>query len=185
MIKIILFIAVVICLPVTAYADGGGPLLLIINGLAFLYGGIIIVLVEWLIYILWAKIPKRDAFFDALTANLISTVLIGFGVPFLVAALSFGVGAILPTTISAYALALGTWAYEGVIFPNVMFASTFFWWVVTFFLTVYVEKKVLQHRWKSRQFVAAKSARSLSWVSNTITYLGLLAVIGGFIILKK
>jgi hypothetical protein len=45
MIKIIIFIVVLICSPSLAYADGGGPLLLIINGISFIYGGIIIVLI--------------------------------------------------------------------------------------------------------------------------------------------
>jgi hypothetical protein len=129
----------------------------------------------------WAKIPGEDALFDSIAANLISTALIGFGVPLAVALISILTGAALPAIIGSYAMALGTWAYEGVQFPKIMFASTIFWWVVTFFLTVYVEKQVLLRRWKKREYICVKSARQLSWVSNIITYLGLLAVLYSFL----
>ncbi len=70
-------------------------------------------------------------------------------------------------------------------FPKVMWTSTIFWWIVTFFLTVYVEKRVLMKRWKSRNYEAAMTARALSWRSNTITYLGLLICLASFILYDK
>lgn len=168
--------------PCTARADGGGPLLLIINGLAFIYGGILIVLVEWLIYVRYARIEKKRALWDSLIVNAVSAVTVGFGLPLAVAAVSGLAGVALPRTIGSYAAALGTWIYEGVSFPRLTFASTAFWWVVTFFLTVYVEKLVLQKLWRRRQFSPAISASALSWKSNLVTYSGLLIVIIGAIV---
>ena len=169
-------------LPGTARADGGGPLLLIISGLAFLYGGILIILAEWLIYIRYAKIGKVRALWDSLIVNIVSTVTVGFGLPLLIAAVSWAAGAALPGSIGSYAAALGTWLYEGVPFPRLTFASTAFWWVITFFLTVYAEKIVLQKLWQRRQFSPAISAAALSWKSNLVTYSGLLVVIIGTIV---
>ena len=171
--------------PKTTYADGGGPLLLIINGMTFIYGGIVIIGVEWLIYVRWAKIPKSAAFVDALITNLVSTAVIGFGVPLFIAAISGALSAVLPETIGSYAMAMGTWVYDGLPFPKVMWTSTIFWWITTFFLTIYVEKRVLMKRWKSRNYEAAWSARVLSWRSNAITYLGLFMIIVGFFLYDK
>lgn len=167
--------------PCTARADGGGPLLLIINGLAFLYGGILIVLVEWLIYVRCAGIEKMRALWDSLIVNVVSTAAVGFGLPLAVAAVSGVAGVALPRSIGSYASALGTWIYEGASFPKLTFASTAFWWIVTFFLTVYAEKKVLQKLWRRRQFSPAISAAALSWKSNLVTYSGLLIIIVGTI----
>ena len=160
--------------PSIAYADGGGPLLLIMNGITFLYGGILIVIVEWLIYIYWAKIPKLPAFWDALIANIASTLLVGFGLPLLIAAVSAAASFALPPALGDYALALGTWVYEGAHFPKLIMASIYFWYFVTFFLTVFVETIALKKLWKERQYEAVKSACSLSWISNAVTYFGLL-----------
>lgn len=185
MITLILISIILLLLPAAAYADGGGPLLLIINGMTFLYGGIVIIGVEWLIYVHWAKIPKYDAYKDALIANLISTGLVGFGLPLSIAAISGGLSVALPNTIGSYAMAMGTWVYDGMPFPKVMWTSTIFWWVATFFLTVHVEKRVLIKRWKARNYEAAMSARAVSWISNAITYLGLLIFLAGFILYDK
>jgi hypothetical protein len=182
MTRCLLILTSFLLIPEIALADGGGPLLLIINGMAFHYGGILIIATEWFIYFQWAKIPKYEAFWDALLVNLISTLLVGFGVPLLIALISVGVGAILPNTINSYALALGTWVWEGLPFPKVMWASTIFWWIITFILTVIVERKTLERRWISRNYKPVISARNLSWRSNGLTYFGLLIVIVGSII---
>lgn len=168
--------------PGIARADGGGPLLLIISGLAFLYGGILIVLVEWLIYVRCARIEKARALWDSLIVNAVSTVTVGFGLPLAVAAVSGIAGIALPRSIGSYAAALGTWIYEGASFPKLTFVSTAFWWAITFFVTVYVEKQVLQKLWRRRQFSPVISAAALSWKSNLATYSGLLVVIVGTIV---
>lgn len=177
--SVVIAAAVALLAPISAFANGGGPLLLIINGLTFLYGGLVIIAVEWALYVHWARIPAKIAFWDAVTANLVSTVLVGLGVPLLLATVSGVSSVVLPEAIGSFAMALGTWVWEGMSFPAVTFSSTAFWWVVTFFLTVLNEKAVINKRWKARHFKSELSAGSLSWRCNAVTYAGLLLVIGG------
>lgn len=79
-------------------------------------------------------------------------------------------------------MALETWIWDGMDFPTVTFASTAFWWLVTFFLTVLNEKAVLRRRWKAREIQPKLSAAAISWRCNAVTYTGLLLVLGGTIL---
>lgn len=160
--------------PGVAQATGGGPLLLIVNGLAFLYGSVLIILVESAIYWSIAGLPIKDAFRDSLMVTLYSTVVVGIGVP-IVIALVGGAGSFLSGTTGQFFSAMGTWVYEGNEFLNLTFAFTGFWLLVTFYMTVRFEAAVLAKRWNARALQAPMSAGAISWRANSITYAGLAA----------
>jgi len=164
--------ALMFLLPTASYADGGAPLLLIFNFVTFLYGSILIILVEWIIYILLASVPRGDAFWDAVVANLASTVFIGFGFPLAIGIIG-AIGSNLPHGIGDISLVMGTWVYENIKHPKLTKAMTLFWMVVSFLLTVYFEAKILRKRWNERGFTGKISVNKLSWYSNSVTYIGI------------
>ncbi len=170
---IFLLAALSLLLPAAAYADGGGPLLLIFNFVTFLYGSILIILIEWLLYIFLAFVPREYAFWDALVVNVLSTVVIGFGFPLVIGVIG-AVGSLLPWGIGDVSMALGTWVYDNIKHPKLTKAMTIFWMAVTFILTVRYEARLLKKRWAERHFTGKISADRLSWYSNSATYAGML-----------
>ena len=164
-------------LPGPASANAGGPLLLIFNGMAFLYGSILIVLIEWGFYAWKARIPSKDALRDAFVVNLYSTVVVGLLFPLTIGTVS-GVGMRLSGEAEAGHLfaAAGTWIYEGLKHPRLTFGFTLFWLAVTFVLTVFFEAWVAARRWRKRGVEPPVSARRLSWLCNSATYAGLFLV---------
>lgn len=168
--------ALIILIHSVAFADGGGPLLLIFNFLAFLYGSILIVLVEWFLYVRLASVPRDLAFWDSLVANVLSTIVVGFGLPLAIGLISSFGHFITWGGFGDVLLALGTWAYGGIKYPKLSLTMTAFWLVVTFFLTVWYEAKILRKRWDRRGFVGKIKPVKLSWYCNSITYAGLYIV---------
>jgi hypothetical protein len=164
--------ALMFLLPTVSYADGGAPLLLIFNFVTFLYGSVAIILAEWLIYIFLASVPRGDAFWDAVVANLASTVLIGFGFPLAIGIVGY-LGSSLPYGIGDIFLVVGTWVYENIKHPKLTKAMTLFWMAVTFLLTVLFEARILRKRWNERGFTGTISVNKLSWYSNGVTYIGI------------
>lgn len=166
-------VALMLLTPSIALADGGGPLLLIFNFLAFLYGSILIILVEWLLYARLASVPRNLAFRDALITNVLSTIVVGFGFPFAIGLVTW-LGLFIPWGVGDVLLALGTWVYEGIKYPKLSMSMTGFWLLVTFFLTVRYETKILRKRWENRGFTGRMTPEKLNWICNSITYAGLL-----------
>jgi len=165
----------------SARADGGGPLLLIINGMAFAFGFVAIVAVEWVLLVTWTSLPTRAAFIDSAFVNTVSTAIVGFGVPILVAVVSALVSMPFPDPVMSFALALGTWVFDNMKFPKVMYASLIFWWIVTFVLTVKLEAWLLERRWRKREFISPMPPGRVSLRINTVTYVGLFFVVGAYI----
>jgi len=166
----------VLLTPVAALADGGGPLLLLLNGPAFFYGSILIVVAEWGVYYWQARIPAAEAFMDALVVNSLSTVVIGFLFPMAIAAIGM-VGTLLPGRVGQLFLAVGTWIYSGSAYPRLAIGLTLMWFLISFLLTVAFETRLLSRRWASRGVAPCISARRLSWRSNVLTYTGLAVVV--------
>jgi len=159
--------------PSICWADGGGPLLLFINFFAFLYGSVLIVLIEWWVYCKFAKIPTREAFWASVHINIGSTLVVGFGFPFLLGIVTAIFG-FIPGAVGTVSLAIGTWVYENVKYPKLTYSMTVIWLAVTFVLTVYYEKKLLVERLAKRGIQSEMDLQRLSWYANGITYLGLL-----------
>ncbi len=164
--------ALTLLFPSAAFADGGGPLLLIFNFLAFLYGSILIILVEWFLYVRLAAVPRELAFFDALVTNILSTLVVGFGFPFVIGFIGY-LGSVVSPEVGEVSMALGTWVYENMKYPKLSFSMTALWLIVTFFLTVRYEAKIIRNRWAGREFTGKIRPEKLSWYCNSITYAGL------------
>lgn len=158
--------------PSIAFADGGGPLLLIINFEAFLYGSIIIILVEWFLYMCLASVPREQAFWDSLIANVLSTLVVGFGFPLAIGLIGL-LGSIIPWGVGDISMALGTWVFENSKYPKITTYMTAIWLVLTFFITVRYEAKILRKRWDSRGFTGKITPDRISWYCNSVTYAGL------------
>ncbi len=179
--RILLFIILASLSSNLVYADGGGPLLLIINFMYFLYGSVWILLSEWIVYRYKGNIPWKTAFWDVLIVNALSTIVIGLGFPFLIALLSgaFGfTGGRESTDIGGLFLAIGTWIVgDNSPYPKVAITMTCVWLVVTFVLTVYFETWLLSKRWAKRGFVAPIKPLVLNWYANCLSYVGLLILL--------
>ena len=161
---------VLLMLAANAYANGGGPLLLIFNFMAFAFGSIVIIAVEAFTYRALAKLELSQAIKDAFWVNLWSTLIIGFGFPFLISSLAGIVGEIYEPAAD-YALAVGTWIFDGIKHPKLTIAFVYLWLVVAYFLTVFLESVVLSKRWRKRKQNSPVTAERINWIGNTITYL--------------
>ena len=169
--------ALLFLLPSYAFADGGGPVLLIVNGLYFLYGCIAILLSEWLVYRYKGTLTWKDAFWDVLWVNVSSTLVIGLGFPLLIAALS-GLGSLLPGELGTVVFALGTWVVgDNSPHPELVMPMTGLWLGVTFLLTVYFETWVVKKRWTKRGFEAPVKPLTLNWFANGVSYSGLVVLL--------
>ena len=158
------------------FANGGGPLLLYWNLAAFIFGSIFIVIIEAYVYRTKGGISKTNSLKDSFIANLWSTVLIGFGFPLVLAAITGGLSEALPSQ-QGYFLAIGTWLVDWMQFPKATVAFVYFWLVVSFLLTVPLEQYVLSKRWSKRGEPASANATRLCWLGNSATYALLLVAL--------
>lgn len=161
-----------------AYANGGLPLLLVIDVVAFAYGGIVVLLIEGLIYFRLGKLPLKDAFALALFVNFVSTLTVGVLFPFAIALIFGIVGTLVGGTIGSTLISVGTWVIgrddpEG----KVSMAYTYFWLGVAFLLTVVQEDRLLATAWKSEAAEPVISITALSWCANAASYIALAAII--------
>lgn len=167
--------------PTVTFADGGGPLLLFINLFYFLFGSVAILGGEWLVYRYRGGLFWKNGFFDALIANFSSTVVVGFGLPFAIAALSASLGYLthnVSEKISGLLIALGTWVVgDHPLYPKIALIMIPVWLIVTFLLTVRFEAWILQKRGKRRGEHPTITPLKLSWFSNSLSYLGLVAIL--------
>lgn len=178
-----LLICAAVLIPRIAFADGGGPLLLIINGFVFSVGQIWILLSEFG-YLCW-RLPsiKRSRLAGwTLGINVISTSAGAILIPLTWAAvfglLSF-VGPWRDTSLGDALLAAGTWVADG----NAQYA-----WlamtvsallvVVTYFVTVWIQYRFLL-AWGRREIqIPSREVLKLSYVMNGLSYAGLVVLLG-------
>ncbi|MEE1673397.1 hypothetical protein SNR37_002820 [Agarivorans aestuarii] len=95
------------CFPAIAYANGGGPILLFISGSAFIFGQIWILLIETVLLRKASGLSTKTTFKHVFLANLVSTLIVGLGFPFLLALIT-AFAMELPQPYGGYASALGT-----------------------------------------------------------------------------
>lgn len=174
--KILLISFVVILSPATAWASGGGPLLLLFNSSVFIIGQIWIMGVEFLIYRKFVRISKQEALGDIFSVNIFSTLVVAFFLPLIIAVAGLA-GNLLPGNISAVISALGTWAYDNSKYNNLALFMSFFWFSLLFVVTVYFEAWIYKRRWRKRGFVSDVNPITISWYTNSISHIGLLMAI--------
>ena len=177
---IILSILSIFFYPAVCFADGGGPILLLINGYAFTIGQIWIIAAEF-IY-LWlllkkAAVPKLKVFKVTFMMNLLSTLLGAFLFPFLLALATLPGVFYMQTKWGGILMALGIWvAGDNSPYPNIAIGSALVGFVITFFLTLWIEYKYLKQVAEKQQIVV--SFKHCVYL-NLISYAGLIALYFG------
>jgi len=165
-----------LCLPTVCYANGGGPLLLFISFFAFIYGQVWILASETFVYIKLLKLSLRTAFKQVFIVNLVSTIVVGLGLPFLLAVIT-GLGMELPEPYGGYFSIVGTWVYESAPHIALLPYTSAFWLLITLFLTVLCERWVLLRIWAKTNYTPPVPVNSLMWRAHLVSYSGLFVII--------
>ena len=165
--------------PTMALANGGGPILLIVNGFLFTIGQIWIVLAEFFYLARRApNVPKWRLLKLVVGINVASTLGGALLLPLLWAAVFAALSALGPwrdSTFGGVLIALGTWVVgDNSPFPWLALASSSVLFVGTYFATVWIEYRLMQ-RWSiSNRLSLATDVLSLSYRMNALSYLGLI-----------
>ena len=167
--------------PAIAYADGGGPLLLIVNFYLFSVGQVWILVAEFL-YLkrVWPSLKKALVFKWIFLANLASTVLGAFLLPFLWAAV-FGLLASIPGVserdLGGVFWATGTWILgDHSPYPWLAMTVSGVLFVLTYFVTVIVEYRLLNRFAKNQEAGVASISINQCYMLNIISYSGLVVL---------
>lgn len=170
--KLIIFLTIIL-LPSFAYANGGGPILLYINFAAFVFGQVWILSVETYMYSKWLKINPATAFRQVFHVNFISTLLIGLGLPFLLAIIT-GFAMNLPNPLGEIMSLLGTWVYESAPYMSYIWFVTGAWFIITLYLTVICERWYITKIWNKAGFICPVNINTFIWQVHAVSYTGLI-----------
>jgi hypothetical protein len=164
-------------MPIPAFADGGGPLLLIFNGFLFTFGQAWILLAEFVYLAKRAPaVPKGKLAKWVLGANLVSTLGGAFLIPLLWGAV-FGflsyVGPWRDSDFGGFLIAFGTWvAGDNSPYPQLAMFMSGLLFIATYFATVWIEYRLLL-RWDSAKELTTHNALRTVYTMNAISYAGL------------
>lgn len=168
-------------MPTIAYADGGGPLLLIINFYLFTVGQVWILLAEFTyLFRVFPSLKKRLILKWVLIINFASTALGAILLPFLWAAV-FGLLASIPgiadSNIGGIFWATGTWILgDHSPYPWLAMTVSGILFVATYFVTVLVEYRLLRRFTKSQGETTTPITIRQCYVLNLISYSGLIVL---------
>ncbi len=181
----LLLIALLLLCPTLVHADGGGPILLFINGFLFTVGQVWIVGIEWLLMSRRFEMPAGRLLWIVFLVNLLSAAVCAVGIPMMWAGLTFVVG--LVGSLAGgdgggadLILALGTWiAGDNPPHPEVAVWAAGIGFVVTYPPTVVFEWWVLRH-WLASDLDTGKGFLRFMVFVNLVSYVGLvlLALLG-------
>ncbi|MCP4650627.1 MAG: hypothetical protein GY853_11185 [PVC group bacterium] len=175
-----------ILMPSVCFADGGGPILLLINGYAFSVGQIWIMSVEFGYLFLWLKslsFSKWKIFKITFIMNLLSTLLGAILFPLLLAIVTFPGLLYMNTKWGGLLMALGTWI-AGDNSPNseVAIGAAVVGFFITFILTIWIEYKYLKRLSRKKQIDFGKNLFKHCIYFNIISYTGLITL---FFVLQR
>lgn len=165
----------------SAFADGGGPLILFVSPGLFVVTSVFIVLVEMVFIKVMLGVDCADAFKKALVINVKSSFVVGGGVILLaissslIGMLAMNVAGVDNERIKNVIEGLGTWVYDNSTAIKYAKLGLLFWMMVSFFATVKYEEALLRKacREANRRHVIAKTA----WMMNAATYFLMMAVL--------
>jgi len=165
-----------VALPVSA--DGGAPLLLVINLYVFSFGQVWIIASEHLF--LRGKLPETSGaklLGWVTVTNLVSTAVGALIIPFIWAVLFLvlsGLGSPNLPTLAGVLAAIGTWII-GDRSPYVWlaFSASAVLFVVTYFVTVWLEHRILVLLLERAELPPPANLRKTVAVMNLISYVGL------------
>ena len=165
--------------PLPLPADGGGPLLLLIDFYIFSVGQIWIVAAEFFYLArVWPDASRITILKWTVLTNLISTLLGAMILPFLWAAV-FGLLSVIPGISGHEAgkvlLAMGTWiAGDNSPYVWLAMAMSAILFAVTYFATVKIEYLLLNYFMQEEGRAEAVTMRQV-YIMNLISYAGLVA----------
>lgn len=166
-------------LSASAYANGGGPLLLIVNFMLFTYGQVWILGIETLLF---QKVFRGAKFTVVLKwvflGNLASTLIGALLVPLVWAAIFGFLGnSLWENEVGKVLFALGTWiAGDNSPHPKLAMAASIVGFVVAYFITVYVERKVFVHAMNKGELPAKDDLLKYCYGVNAVSYAGLIGL---------
>lgn len=182
--NIIKILFIMLLFPSICFADGGGPILLLINGYVFTLGQIWILFIEfiYLFYLLKTIISsKRKIFKITFIMNLLSTLMGAILFPLLLAIITAPGLSHMQTTWGGLLMACGTWiAGDHSPYPNVAMGATIVGFIITFFLTILIEKKYLKQVLLKEKVISQINILKHCIYFNLISYLGLVALFFAF-----
>jgi hypothetical protein len=168
----------IFCTPSPAYADGGGPLLLLFNLPLFTVGQLWIVGVEWLLLRTRITVPGSTLLWWVVAANLLSAAICAFGLPILWAALTAFASVVAgDSELGRVLTALGTWFVgDRSPYPRLAVIAAGVGFVVTFLPTVWIELRFLRRMLEKRDQQVPGLTRCVV-VANLASYAGLVVMI--------
>ena len=167
----------ILCLPSPAYADGGAPLLLLINLPLFTIGQIWIVGIEWYLLRNQIKVAKQTLLCWVVAANAMSALICAFGLPALWAALTLLVSAVAgDSELGTTLLALGTWfTVDTIPRKSIALIAAGLGFVTTYFPTVWIELTLLRRLLVKHDQQVSNLTRSVV-TANLASYAGLMVL---------
>jgi len=177
----LIFVFLLLMLPLKAFADGGGPLLLFISLSVFSFGQIWILSSEYIYFVLlFKKVSKLKLLWWNILMNLVSTIA-GIIFAYLLAIIGYAsylaIGAKnkVIASLMGYLVAMSTWV-AGDNSPHAWLAlcATLIGFIITFFITVYIEYWVIYRLQKKENIISKKNLLKHSYFWNLISYVGLL-----------
>ncbi len=178
--------ALVVLFPSVAFADGGGPLLLLISLPLFTVGQVWIVASEWVVLRTRLVAEPLRLLKWIVGVNFISAVACSIGLPGIWAVVTAIISHLARgTEFAGIALASGSWIVgDNSPYPNLALAATAAGLIVTFIPTCWVEWKLIR-RWASKNGEPPEGLRGLILLMNAISYLGLILLSAGFVLLER
>ncbi|MBU1085942.1 MAG: hypothetical protein KKD05_00305 [Candidatus Omnitrophica bacterium] len=174
---IILSLLIILLLPAVCFADGGGPILLLINVYAFSLGQVWIIAAEFAYLFLLLKnlsLSKLKILEITFVMNLLSTLLGAMLFPLLLAIVTLPGVFYMNTKWGGLLMAMGTWvAGDHSPHSNVAIAAAAVGFFITFFLTVWIEYQYLKQLAQKQQ-IKVKFKHCVYF--NLISYAGLIVL---------
>jgi len=179
------FLGLLLLIPSICVADGGGPILLIINGLVFLMGQVWILISEYsYLYFLFKKLslPKIKIFKATVVMNVLSTLIGAILFPLALAVVTFPGTLYSKSRWGGLLMASGSWvAGDSSPFKQVAIGAAIVGFVITYFLTVWIEYRYLDKWFRRHEIVVPGNFLKHCFMLNGVSYLGLIILFFGFI----
>jgi hypothetical protein len=179
----LLILFLILFLPSNAYANGGGPILLYINFIAFVLGQVWILSAETFMYCKMLKIKPALAFVQVFKVNFVSTILVGLGLPLLLALIT-AFAMELPSPVGGVMSAFGTWIYDSAPYIDYIWYITAAWFVVTLYLTVICERWYIKKLWVKTNFTSPININTFMWQVHFVSYTGLILAFASYLLVN-
>ena len=170
----------VLCVFLIAYssplhANTGAPILILFSTYIYIFGFVLIVLVEAACIYFWAKRGLIDSVKDSFIANFYSSLIGGVLLPFIVSVIGF-MSYAMPCGTERFFSYMGTMSYRDHPTPTPSIVFTFLWLAATMVISTLIEARTVSSRWVEGAHSSPISPRVIFWRAHSITYPTLLLI---------